>query len=75
MAWFQNTVSKRHNGRNKMRGYLFSGRYKAIMFERNGYLSRLIHSVLLSIMWAKIIKVEEGIEDLKKNCVFTCKVH
>ena len=30
MTWFQNTVTKRHNGRNKLRGHLFSGRYSRV---------------------------------------------
>ena len=63
MTWFQSTVTKRHNARNKVRGHLFSGRYKAVLVEENEYLSTLIHYVHLNAVRAKIIKVEEGIEN------------
>ena len=51
MTWFQNTVTKRHNARNKLRGRLFSGRYKVVLVEENDYLSTLIQlcaSVIIS---------------------------
>lgn len=63
MTWFQNTVTKRHNGRNKLRGHLFSGRYKAVLVEENDYLSTLIHYVHLNPVRAKLVKVEDGIEN------------
>ena len=31
MTWFQSTVTKRFNARHKLRGHLFSGRYKAVL--------------------------------------------
>lgn len=34
MTWFQNTVTKRLNGRHKQSGHLFAGRYKALLVER-----------------------------------------
>ena len=63
MTWFQNTVTKRHNGRNRMRGHLFSGRYKAVLVEENDYLSTLIHYVHLNPVRAKLVKVADGIEN------------
>ena len=62
MTWFQNTVTKRHNGRNKMRGHLFSGRYKAVLVEENDYLSTLIHYVHLNPVRAKLVDVAKGTE-------------
>ncbi len=63
MTWFQNTVTKRHNARNKLRGHLFCGRYKAVLVEENDYLSTLIHYVHLNPVRAKLVKVEDGIEN------------
>lgn len=63
MTWFQNTVTKRHNGRNKLRGHLFSGRYKAVIVEENDYLSTLIHYVHLNPVRAKLVAVKDGIEN------------
>lgn len=62
MTWFQNTVTKRHNARNKLRGHLFSGRYKAVLVEENDYLSTLIHYVHLNPVRAKLVAVKDGIE-------------
>lgn len=62
MTWFQNTVTKRHNARNKLRGHLFSGRYKAVLVEENDYLSTLIHYVHLNPVRAKLVAVKNGIE-------------
>jgi len=63
MTWFQNTVTKRHNARNRLRGHLFSGRYKAVLVEENDYLSTLIHYVHLNPVRAKLVKVADGIEN------------
>lgn len=63
MTWFQNTVTKRHNARNKLRGHLFSGRYKAVLVEENDYLSTLIHYVHLNPVRAKMVAVKDGIEN------------
>lgn len=63
MTWFQNTVTKRHNGRNRLRGHLFSGRYKAVLVEENDYLSTLIHYVHLNPVRAKLVAVKDGIEN------------
>ena len=63
MTWFQSTVTKRHNARNRLRGHLFSGRYKAVLVEENNYLNTLIHYVHLNAVRAKLIKPEDGIEN------------
>jgi putative transposase len=63
MTWFQNTVTKRHNARNRLRGHLFSGRYKAVLVEENEYLSTLIHYVHLNPVRAKLVAVKDGIEN------------
>jgi len=63
MTWFHNTVTKRHNARNRLRGHLFSGRYKAVLVEENDYLSTLIHYVHLNPVRAKLVKVQDGIEN------------
>lgn len=41
MTWFQNTITRRINARNRLWGHLFGGRYKAILIE--GSLSALGH--------------------------------
>jgi REP element-mobilizing transposase RayT len=33
MRWFQNTSTRRFNTRHRMWGYLFGGRYKAVLVE------------------------------------------
>ena len=33
MTWFQNTITRRINARNRLWGHLFGGRYKAILIE------------------------------------------
>jgi putative transposase len=63
MTWFQNTVTKRHNASNKLRGHLFSGRYKAVLVEENDYLSTLIHYVHLNPVRAKLVALKDGIEN------------
>jgi putative transposase len=44
MTWFQNTITRRINARNRLWGHLFGGRYKAILIEGNlsaiGYTGR-----------------------------------
>ncbi len=45
MTWFQNTLTKRFNARHKLRGHLFSGRYKAVLVEEGNYLNTLIHYI------------------------------
>lgn len=63
MTWFQSNVTKRLNARSKLRGHLFSGRYKAVLVEENEYLNTLIHYVHLNPVRAKLVKPEEGIEN------------
>lgn len=61
MTWFQSTVTKRFNARHKLRGHLFSGRYKAVLVEENDYLSTLIHYVHLNPVRARLVRVEDGL--------------
>jgi len=62
MTWFQNTLTKRFNGRHKKTGHLFSGRYKALLVEENEYLTTLIHYVHLNPIRAKLVTQGKGIE-------------
>lgn len=62
MTWFQSTVTKRFNARHKLRGHLFSGRYKAVLVEENDYLTTLMHYVHLNPVRAKLVNVSEGLE-------------
>ena len=62
MTWFQSTVTKWFNARHKLRGHLFSGRYKAILVEENNYLTTLMHYVHLNPVRARVVKVSEGLE-------------
>lgn len=62
MTWFQSTVTKRFNARHKVRGHLFSGRYKAVLVEENEYLTTLIHYVHLNPVRAGLVKVCDGLE-------------
>ncbi len=57
MSWFQQTFTQRINARNRLRGHLFAGRYKAILVEneetvgsryRSDYLANLIQYVHLN---------------------------
>jgi len=57
MTWFQQTFTQRINARNRLRGHLFAGRYKAILVEnedltgsryRSDYLANLIQYVHLN---------------------------
>ena len=62
MTWFQSTVTKRFNARHKLRGHLFSGRYKAVLVEENDYLTTLVHYVHLNPVRAKLLRVAGGLE-------------
>ena len=62
MTWFQSTVTKRFNARHKLRGHLFSGRYKAVLVEENDYLATLMHYVHLNPVRARLVQVSDGIE-------------
>ena len=57
MTWFQQTFTRRINARNRLRGHLFAGRYKAILVEnedlagtryRSDYLTNPIQYVHLN---------------------------
>lgn len=42
---------------------LFSGRYKAVLVDKNDYLSSLTHYVHLNPVRAKLVTVQDGIEN------------
>ena len=66
MTWFQNTITRRINARNRLWGHLFGGRYKAILIEGNlsavgyteqwqrDYLSEVIDYVHLNPIRARL---------------------
>ena len=60
MNWFQNTMTKRFNGRHKLPGHLFAGRYKAVLVEETEYLTTLIHYVHLNPARAKMVSPGYG---------------
>ena len=43
MRWFLGTYTQRYNGRHRVRGHLFQGRYKAVIMdeEEDGYTERV----------------------------------
>ena len=64
MTWFQQTFTQRINARNRLRGHLFAGRYKAIPVEneqrrgakrRSDYLPNLIQYLHLNPGRAHIV--------------------
>ncbi|MGJ8642374.1 MAG: transposase [Luteolibacter sp.] len=62
MTWFQNTLTKRFNARHKLRGHLFSGRYKAVLVEEGNYLNTLIHYIHLNPARAGLSNLAGGLE-------------
>ena len=58
MTWFQNTLTKRFNGRHKLVGHLFAGRYKALLVEEGTYLRTLVHYINLNPVRAKILDMD-----------------
>lgn len=54
MTWFQNTITRRINARNRLWGHLFGGRYKAILIEGNlsavGYTGRWQRAYLSEVI-------------------------
>lgn len=62
MTWFQNTLTKRHNGRHKTIGHLFAGRYQTTLVEEGEYLSDLIHYVnLRSVRVKELLFTKESV--------------
>ena len=68
MTWFQKTFTQRINARNRLRGHLFAGRYKAILVEneeltgtnyRSDYLTNLINYVHLNPGRAGLVDGDE----------------
>lgn len=62
MKWVQNTWTRRFNGRHKLWGHLFGGRYKSILCDQGEYLRALIHYIHLNPIRARLIKQEEHLE-------------
>ncbi len=64
MQWMLGTYTARFNARHKLRGHLFSGRYKAILVDDadDGYLRRVCDYTHLNPHRAKIVKPEEPLE-------------
>jgi len=65
MQWMLGTYTARFNGRHKLRGHLFSGRYKAIMVDEgdDGYLQRVCDYTHLNPARAKIVPSDEALEN------------
>ena len=64
MQWMLGTYTARFNARHKLRGHLFSGRYKSIMVDdaEEGYLRRACDYTHLNPVRAKIVAEEEPLE-------------
>ena len=64
MQWMLGTYTARFNARHKLRGHLFSGRYKSIMVDdaEEGYLRRVCDYTHLNPVRAKIVAEEEPLE-------------
>jgi REP element-mobilizing transposase RayT len=64
MKWLLGTYTRRFNGRHKIFGHLFSGRYKAIIVDGsgNGYLKTVCDYVHLNPVRAGLLRAEEPLE-------------
>ena len=64
MQWMLGTYTARFNARHKLRGHLFSGRYKAIVVDDvgEGYLRRVCDYTHLNPVRAGIVGPEEALE-------------
>lgn len=64
IKWLVGTCTKRYNGRHKVFGHLFSGRYKALLVDGsgNGYLKTACDYVHLNPVRAGLLKPEEPME-------------
>ncbi len=64
MKWLLGTYTKRFNGRHKVFGHLFSGRYKALVVDGSGtgYLKTACDYVHLNPVRAGLLKPEEPLE-------------
>ena len=64
MKWLLGTYTKRFNGRHKLFGHLFSGRYKALVVDGsgNGYLKTACDYVHLNPVRAGLLRAEEPLQ-------------
>ena len=64
MKWLLSTYTSRFNGRHKVFGHLFSGRYKALIVDGSstGYLKTACDYVHLNPVRAGLLKPEEPLE-------------
>ena len=62
MTWFQSTLTKRLNFRQKKIGHLFAGRYKSLLVEENEYLTTLIYYLHLNPVRAGLCPEGEALE-------------
>jgi len=67
MKWFLGTYTSRFNGRHKLFGHLFSGRYKALIVEGGGtgYLKTVCDYVHLNPARAKLLKPEQALREYR----------
>lgn len=65
MSWLQGTYTSRFNARHKLRGHVFSGRYKAILVQvgEGGYFRSLLDYIHLNPIRAGIVKIEDGLDN------------
>ncbi len=64
MKWLLGTYTKRYNGRHKLFGHLFSGRYKALLVDGSGtgYLKTACDYVHLNPVRAGLLKPQEPLQ-------------
>lgn len=64
MSWLQGTYTSRFNARHKLRGHVFSGRYKAILVQvgEGDYFRTLLDYIHLNPLRAGIAKLEDGLD-------------
>lgn len=61
MRWFQGVYTQRFNGRHKVWGHLFQGRYKALVVDRDGdYFSAVAGYIHLNPARAHCFDLKEG---------------
>ncbi len=65
MKWFLGTYTSRFNGRHKLFGQLFSGRYKSLIVDGSGsgYLKSVCDYVHLNPARAKLVAAEQALKD------------
>jgi len=62
MQWINSTHTLRYNGRHKLRGHLFQGRYKAIVVDGEaGYFRAVTDYVHMNPVRAGLVKTAEGL--------------